>query len=380
MRVLLASSSSGSRGGGELYLLYLARALKRLGHTPVLWCSSHPRMDELAEMFAPMGQVVRDDYPNSYLDRPARSLGAALDYRQTAALQESFRRVAPDVIHVNKQTLEDGLDLLAAAASTDLPLLCTIHITQDNRSLGAKIAWPRDLLAKYRLRQSNAKFVAVSDKRAIALNQFLESEDVETVYTGVEITVPLNKVALRHSLLQDLDWPEDSIVFAYQARLVAQKNPIRFLKLARKLLDRDGRCRFLWIGDGDMKSAFTTNARQNNLEDHVHVTGWTTTPINYLACADIYLHPATYEGLPLSILEALALGLPCILSKHIADEVRLFHPDNILYCDSESDAWMNSALDEQGRIALGLSAVRLYQNHFTLEHLGRNYVKLYESL
>ena len=49
MKILLASSSSGSRGGGELYLLYLGRALAERGHEAMLWASAHPRMNELAE-------------------------------------------------------------------------------------------------------------------------------------------------------------------------------------------------------------------------------------------------------------------------------------------------------------------------------------------
>ena len=61
MKILLASSSSGSRGGGELYLVYLGRALAHRGHAVTLWASTNPRMDELANTFSGFGQVLRSD-------------------------------------------------------------------------------------------------------------------------------------------------------------------------------------------------------------------------------------------------------------------------------------------------------------------------------
>src|SRR5205809_5773405 len=78
MRILLASSSSGSRGGGELYLLYLGRALAARGHDVILWASSHSRMNELAASFAAFGKVQRSDYVNTY-DRRLRSVASYLD-------------------------------------------------------------------------------------------------------------------------------------------------------------------------------------------------------------------------------------------------------------------------------------------------------------
>src|SRR5687767_1172892 len=111
MKILLVSSSSGSRGGGELYLLCLARALLQRGHSVVLWASSHPRMDELANSFTAFGQVTRSSYRNTY-DRRSRSLGSYLSYLTPARVAREWRALNVDFIHLNKQNLEDGLDLL----------------------------------------------------------------------------------------------------------------------------------------------------------------------------------------------------------------------------------------------------------------------------
>src|SRR5581483_1815307 len=93
MKILFASSSSGSRGGGELFLVYLGKALQQCGHELTLWVSSHPRMDEVSEKFAHIGKVVRANYTNTY-DRAGRSLAAAFDLAtaRSAARLHSFKQ------------------------------------------------------------------------------------------------------------------------------------------------------------------------------------------------------------------------------------------------------------------------------------------------
>ncbi len=147
VKILLVSSSSGSRGGGELYLLYLGRALADRGHMPILWASSHPRMDELVNGFAAFGQVERCDYPNTY-DRRLRSLGAYVDTKVTDRALQSWERIGAHVIHLNKQNLEDGLDLLRALRAIGTPSLCTIHLTQSARYLKAVLAGARDAISQ----------------------------------------------------------------------------------------------------------------------------------------------------------------------------------------------------------------------------------------
>ncbi len=94
MRILLASSSSGSRGGGELYLLYLGRALAQRGHTVLLWASDHPRMDELANSFSGIGEVLRSPYRNTY-DHRGRSISSYLNLRAVGQLAREWKKAHP---------------------------------------------------------------------------------------------------------------------------------------------------------------------------------------------------------------------------------------------------------------------------------------------
>src|SRR6266536_3557269 len=145
MKVLLVSSGSGSRGGGEIYLHHLAAGLSRLGHCVHALCSNAPRMDELVANLRRFGQVSRIELFNTYR-RPTRSLGATLDFAGHRRISRMFQELSPDVVHINQQVAEDGLDLLLAARDSGIPFLSTIHIVHSANSLNARVGKLRDLV------------------------------------------------------------------------------------------------------------------------------------------------------------------------------------------------------------------------------------------
>jgi glycosyltransferase involved in cell wall biosynthesis len=88
----------------------------------------------------------------------------------------------------------------------------------------------------------------------------------------------------------------------------AQKNPELFAEIARSF-DQDA-AEFVWIGDGD------SDHRKTLENAGVSVTGWLPRPdvIDAVAQADIYLSTASWEGMPISVIEAMTLGTPVVAS------------------------------------------------------------------
>ncbi len=377
MRILLVSSSSGSRGGGELFLLYLADALKAAGHEPMLWCASDPRMDELAERFESKGPVTRDVYPNSYLDRRLRVFSAMWDQGTIQRLAKRFEAMPCDVIHLNKQTLEDGLDLLKAIRIAGKPLVSTIHITQTSQSLGAVGGRLRDFVAARQLRRAtNVSWTAVSDARALELSDVL-GRKIPAIYNAVSEPPAQERSAIRQEILTPRDWPVDSLLVVCVGRLVAQKNPDRFLHMAASLLRTEPASRFLWIGGGEEQERFFDKAAQLGLARKVDCTGWLPDPRRLLSGSDLYLHPAVYEGLPLAILEAMAAGLPCVLSEEITSEMDVFNDETVITAKEGDDGWLVLAASSVARAKFGEASSKLYRSHFRTEVMAKAFLKLY---
>jgi hypothetical protein len=189
MKILLASSSSGSRGGGELYLIYLGRALADRGHEVLLWCSSHERMDELAATFAKFGRVLRSKYRNTY-DLPGRCVASFLSRKVPRQIAQEWCESGADFIHLNKQNLEDGLDLLRALRLCGVPSLTTIHLTQSARYLKAVAAPARDFVSRRALLAYPGLLVTVLENRRRDLADFIgDSPRIRMIANGVPLSI-----------------------------------------------------------------------------------------------------------------------------------------------------------------------------------------------
>lgn len=105
----------------------------------------------------------------------------------------------------------------------------------------------------------------------------------------------------------------DNAVVAMIGRLCHQKDPEYFLDLINSLREAGYQGRAVWIGDGDKEMRAGLEAAG------VTVTGWVngTDLQNVLESVTVYVHTARYEGFPLSVLDALAFGIP-VLGRAIA--------------------------------------------------------------
>lgn len=378
MKVLLASSSSGSRGGGELYLLYLGRALADRGHDVTLWGSSHPRMDELAQSFSKVGPVLRSGYRNTY-DRRGRSLTSYFDLATANVVSREWRRAGPDVIHVNKQNLEDGLDLLRAAEWCGIPSLATIHLTQSARYLRARLAPVRDLVSRRALRHYKGSLVSVLEHRRRDLIDFIgPTTRARLVPNGVPLVDLSQRAAMRSAKRSELGLAPDHLLFVAVGRMVAQKRPLRFLAHAMEILREVPDAKFLWIGDGALTGEWDAQAASANLTHAVRRLPWTNDVASFLCAADLFLHVAEFEGLPLALLEAMSSALPCAITENLFAEMPFLNSENAIAV-REDRLWLNSLRDRARLAQIGGAARRLVEDEFSFHKMALRYEALYEE-
>ena len=378
MKILLASSSSGSRGGGELYLLYLARALAARGHEVTLWASTHTRMDELCELFTPIGRVVRSPYTNTY-DHRTRSIASFLAFGTAARIAREWKALRPDFIHVNKQNLEDGLDLLRAARLARIPTLATIHLTQSARYLRAVVAPLRDRVSRRALDAYPGPLVCVLEQRAKDLRDFLGDQPrIHAVPNGVELYDLTQRDAARAAKRAELEIEPGTLLLAAVGRLVPQKRPLVFLDLAARIHARVPNARFIWVGDGELAPEWDARVAKLGLEKIVRRLGWQRLVRDFLFAADVFLHTAEFEGLPLAILEALSARLPCAITPNLLSEMPFLDATNSISI-GEDDEWA-AVLSDSARLAeLGENARRLAEERFSFDIMAARFEALYRT-
>lgn len=379
--VLLASSSSGSRGGGELYLVALAKGLRSLGVRVSCWLSAGEQMDELAEKLAAHGDVTRSDYRNTYL-RPTRVLGAWIDRATPRRLAAEFQQLAPDVIHVNKQNLEDGLDLLQAARWSNVPTVATIHIARTMRSLGARFGAFRDYLSLSRLRSVAAPCIAVADRCGDDLEAAIGSARriaIHRVSNGVE---DASLLADREVVRREWGVAPGDIVLGNAARIEAQKNPLFLLDVLPELPEH---VKLVWVGDGSLRTAMEARIEALGLKHRVILDGWRDDAPRRLSGVDLFVLPSLYEGLPLVVLEAMSASLPILASQADGIEEAVTH-DHCGYVLPVNDApaWLSAIQrlleDEATRQRLAVNARQAYVDRFSTAAMAAATLRVYQSV
>lgn len=153
-----------------------------------------------------------------------------------------------------------------------------------------------------------------------------------------------------------------------------QKNPPLFAEIARSF-DRDD-VDFVWIGDGDA-------GLKRTLEDAgVRVTGWLTRAdaIDAVAHADIFLSTASWEGMPVSLIEAMALGTPVVASE-CAGNIDTVHHDStgVVYRTAPQATALISRMlkDDSFRKNLSQRAQQEASSRFSEDRFFTDMVRLY---
>lgn len=377
MRILFVSASSGSRGGGEIFLVYLGAALRARGHEVGLWISDHPRMDELAAAFAPHGDVLRSAYPWFYDSWHRGLLGEATGPADHARWRAEWSAWRPDLVHLNKQCLEDGLDLIAAAEPLPVPKVATIHITQTARSLGARLGRLRDRRARHALLRTSMPLIAVSAARGAELRKLLgDYARIEVVDNGVP-TAPRcpDRVVLR----EREGLPADATAILAVGRLEAQKNPLRFLDEVARLRGARPGLSARWVGGGRLEGVWLERRAALGLDDVVRLDGWRSDVAALLPAFDVFLHTADFEGLPLALLEAMNAGLPAIVSAGVRDQLPPHLRDATVCLDDT--AGVHALLDNPAaRTSLGQAGRRAVAEHHSVDAMAAAHERLYLSL
>jgi glycosyltransferase involved in cell wall biosynthesis len=170
--------------------------------------------------------------------------------------------------------------------------------------------------------QSFDRFVAINRQieRVFRERIGIAPERIDLVYHALDAerfhlagadACPRPEVARAHGL------PSDRPCVGMVGRLVEQKRPLDFLELARRARDAGDRACFVLVGDGELASACDAFASRHGL-DNLRRIPFVEDMSRLLPIFEGLVICSAYEGLPISMLEALAMGVP-VLSTPVGD-------------------------------------------------------------
>ena len=253
----------------------------------------------------PIGDQLRaDGFTVEHLHRqPGIDRGCARRLNEFAA------REGAAILHAHQYT-PFFQSMLSRGLMGTRPVLFTEH----GRHYPDLPSRKRSIVNRLLLRR-NDRLVGVGGavRRALIENEGLPSERVEVVYNGVD----LNSLAspsenARQRIRSEFGFGESDFVVVQVARLHELKDhqtALLAIEEARKTVTN---IRLLIVGDGDKRNAIEKEISERNLGANAALAGTRSDVADLLAASDAFLMSSISEGIPLTIIEAMAAGLPVV--------------------------------------------------------------------
>ena len=158
-----------------------------------------------------------------------------------------------------------------------------------------------------------------------------------------------------------------------------------FLESAAKLFKDRGGIRVILVGNGPEESKLKDFVKKQGLEAKVHFAGYVANPAPYYQAFDVFVLSSITEGIPLSILEAMASHVPVVSTRVGGIPKVIEHGKTGILVDSNDAQALSLQLkllsqDKKQREALAAAALEYVQNHFSVEKMHQSYNSVYHEV
>lgn len=261
-----------------------------------------------------------------------RSVRSYKDIKAFFELRKIVKEVKPDIIHFHSS--KAGVLGRWALNGKKKPMFYTPH---GYSFLMADNGWMKRIVYKM--------IEIVSAKRMCTTISCSEGEHQETlkltkravcVNNGINVS-DLEKLISSNRCNVDID--HMFTVFTL-GRICNQKNPVLFNKIAEAMPD----IHFIWIGDGELRNELSAS--------NIEISGWMNRKeaLKKALAADMFILTSLWEGLPMSLLEAMYMKKPCVVSDVIGNHDVIHNGNNGFVCNAVSEFVASIRIVKDGKV------------------------------
>ena len=370
-RVDVVHVTHALKAGLRRYIVDLVTGLEQLGLRQLLVYSpqiTDPATRGALEALAALGVPA--------LEVPmVREISPMHDAASAARLWRLLRRVRPRVVHLHSSKA-GGLGRIAARA---LPASTAVVYTPNASAANLSPRYVAIERALARLRATTIVAVSGSEHDELSRLRFVPPGRLVRVDTGV--AVEEIRQASRAAPAPVL--PAGPLVVA-AGRLSAQKNPRLLVRASRVVAAARPDVHFVWAGDGELQADVERDIAEAGLRERWTVLPPLANPYPLLAAATVVALPSRYEGLPLVLLEAMALGRPMVATD-VTGSRDVVIPGETGEIVPPDDAGALAAALEKMLAAPALAArygaesARRADRYYTRERMAREMLEVYRA-
>jgi glycosyltransferase involved in cell wall biosynthesis len=358
----------GQIGGGESHLLSLVEHLDKSVFEPVvLSFTDGPMIDRLEAMKIPV-HVIPTTKP--------------FDISKWNSVKKFIRDQNVQLVHAHGTRANSNV--LWASKSLKLPVIYTIHgwsFHPDQKPLVRKI---RILGEKYLTSRSDLN-ISVSASNQQTGKKEIGSFKSIVINNGIDLK-KFDPHKAYKNVRQELHLEDDITLILFIARFTLHKQPLTLIKAFAEALKKNPKMHLLMVGDGDQKAEAFTLTDQLNLTGKVTFQPFRLDVPDVLASANIYVLPSLWEGLPIGLLEAMAMKKAIIASNVDGTSEIIRHNENGWLVETDQlaenlcDALVQLSLDKIKQKMFEEQAVKTVSQRFNAINMTKEIENVYLNI
>jgi glycosyltransferase involved in cell wall biosynthesis len=290
-----------------------------------------------------------------------RELSAVQDFKSIIQLRKELKKLNPDVIHLHSSKAGVLGRIACFLLFKRKKIFYTPHgysfLRTDISNLARKIYWT---IEKSFQQLFGGITIACGDTEYEIAKKIGKSS---LVRNGINIK-EVNQYASKTK--------NNILTIGIAARITEARNPKLFNKIALNFPDYN----FVWIGDGELKTQITA--------PNIRITGWfmdRNEVLKELSAIDIYIQTSLWEGLPIAVLEAMALKKPVLATNSVGNkDVVVPNETGFLFNEIEElDSYLEILKNDKTRSHFGDNAYKRCQDKFDKNKNLKKLVTLYQQ-
>ena len=286
---ILETIRQGQIGGGESHVLDLVTQLDKREFEPVVLSFTH----------GPMVETLRERNIKTYVVETLKPF----NFSTFAAVKTIMKYEQIDILHAHGTRALSNT--LFPARSLQLPVIYTVHGWSFHQDQKYPVRKMRELSEKYLTDHVDLTISVSNSNQQDGINRF-NMKRSKVVNYGIDLN-KYNPNRPMKDLRDELGIKPGKTAVGYIVRMTVQKDPLTLIKAIAHIAKETQDMQFILIGDGDLKEQVMQLATELNVMDLICFHPFRQDVPEVLKAIDIYVLPSLWEGLPIGLLEAMAM-------------------------------------------------------------------------
>ena len=290
-----------------------------------------------------------------------------------------------EVVHTHRYK-DTVLGAIAAKLAGVPHVIRTVHgLSEPMRGWDRAKAWAYEALDRATLRCFADRIIAVSERMADTLKDAgYRPTAITHIHNGIDLRT-VRATRTPEDVRRELGIDSRALLIGTAGRLSPVKGHAYLLRAVRHILEKESDARLLIVGSGPLQGELLALARDLRVDDACLFVGHRADVYDLIAAMDIFVLPSLDEGIPMALLEAMALGRPVVATSVGGIPEIVTHRTAGLLVESRDEqalakACLELALDRDWAQTLGARARRLVEREFSHTRSGQALVDVYRDV